>query len=163
MLGLSSFGIFHTVISLVALVAGFVALFLHKEISPRTRSGLIYVLMTVLSCLTGFGIFRHGNFGPAHILGVLTLGTFGLAWGAGRFWFGRISPYAETLAYSLTFFFNFIPAFTETLTRLPVGAPVASSPEAPILQKIIGLCFVLFLVGAIAQVIRLRRSRLLMH
>ncbi len=159
MLGLSSFGIFHTAISLVALVAGFIALFLHKEISPRSRPGLIYIVMTVLSCLTGFGIFRYGVFGPAHVLGVLTLGTFGVAWGAGRRWFGRASPYIETVAYSLTFFFNFIPTFTETLTRIPVGAPLASGPEAPVLQKLIGLSFCLFLVGATAQIIRLRRRR----
>jgi hypothetical protein len=52
-----------------------------------------------------------------------------------------------------------IPAFTETSTRLPVGAPWASGPDDPNLQKAVGIAFLVFLVGATAQIVRLRRLR----
>jgi hypothetical protein len=33
----------------------------------------VYIWTTVLTCLTGFGIFQHGGFGKPHALGVITL------------------------------------------------------------------------------------------
>ncbi|MDC3962788.1 hypothetical protein [Polyangium jinanense] len=159
MLGLSTLGIVHTAISLVALGAAIIALVRYKEISPRTLSGKTYVITTILTCLTGFGIFRNGTFGPPHILGVITLVVLAVAWAAkATKMFGRASPYVETVAYSATVFFHLVPAFTETLTRLPVGAPVASGPNDPILQGPIGVSFVAFLVGATLQVLRLRAA-----
>ena len=80
MLGLTQLGVFHTAISLIAVVAGFIALFRYKEISPRSPAGKIYVAGTVISCLTGFGIFQHGGFGnPGHAGPVkISLGQIGL-------------------------------------------------------------------------------------
>src|SRR5262245_6619602 len=125
MLGLTTLGTFHTAISLIALGAGIVALFRYKEISPRTRAGLIYVITTVIVCLTGFGIFQHGGFGKPHILGIITLAVLALAAIAGYTrLFGRLSPYVETVSYSATFFFHMIPTITEGSNRLPPGAPL---------------------------------------
>ena len=158
MLGLTTIGIIHTAISLVAVAAGVIALVRYKEISPRNTLGKTYVWSTVLTCLTGFFIFQHGGFGKPHMLGIVTLLVLALAWVAGSTKiFGRASRYIETVAYSLTFFFHMIPGFTETFTRLPVEAPVFSGPDDPTLQKVIGVVFLLFLVGATAQVLRLRR------
>ncbi len=157
MLGLSPLGALHTAIGLVAVCAGFLALFKHREISPRARVGRVYVFTTVLTCLTGFGLFRHGAFGKPHALGVLTLVVLALAAAAGSpRWFGRAAPYVRTVAYSATLFFHLIPGFTETLTRVPAGAPVFADQEAPGLQVLVGISFVVFLLGAAAQVRRLR-------
>src|SRR6187551_342140 len=133
MLGLTTLGTFHTAIALIALGAGFVALFRYKEISLRTMAGQIYVLTTVIVCLTGFGIFQHGGFGKPHVLGIITLIVIGAAFAAGEKTklFGRFSPFVETVCYSMTFFFHFIPTITESATRLPLDAPLASSPEDP--------------------------------
>lgn len=159
MLGLTTLGIIHTAISLVAVAAALVALFRDKEISPSNGLGKTYIATTVLTCLTGFFIFQHGGFGAPHALGIVTLFVLALAWFAGHGkTFGRLGPYIETVSYSLTLFFHMIPAFTETSTRLPVGAPWATGPDDPNLQKAIGIVFVVFLVGASAQVIRLRRQ-----
>ena len=68
------------------------------------------------------------------------------------------SIYVETIAYSLTFFFHLIPGITETSTRLPLGAPLVSSPEAPELQLASAILFLLFLAGATLQVLRLRAA-----
>ncbi len=158
MLGLTNIGIVHTAISLVAVAAALIALFRDKGIDPRNGLGKTYVVATVLTCLTGFFIFQHGGFGKPHALGIITLLVLGLAWVAGYTKvFGRLGAYIETVSYSLTFFFHMIPGFTETSTRLPVGAPLASGPDDPSLQKAVGIVFVLFLVGAVAQVVRLRR------
>jgi uncharacterized membrane protein len=159
MLGLTTIGVVHTAISLVAVAAGIYAFFRDKQISPRNGLGRIYLWATLLTCLTGFFIFQHGGFGKPHALGVITLLVLALAWvaGSGRL-FGRAGRYIETVSYSLTFFFHMIPGFTETFTRLPAGAPVFSGPDDPILQKVIGVVFLLFLVGAFLQVMRLRRA-----
>ena len=157
MLGLTTLGIIHTAISLVAVGAGIVALVRDKEITSRNGVGKLYVWTTVLTCLTGFPIMQHGGFGKPHALGVITLMVLAAAALAGRGkLFGRASRYVETISYSATFFFHMIPAFTETATRLPVGAPLATSPEAPGLQAAIGAVFVIFLIGASLQVRRLR-------
>ncbi len=159
MFGLTRLGIVHTAISLVAVVAGFVALIRDKEISPANRVGQIYVVATVLTCLTGFGIFQHGGFNKAHVLGIITLVVLALAWVAGHSaLFGRASRYIATIGYSATFLFHMIPGITETTTRLPLGHPLLPNGDAPALQAATGVLFVLFVIGATLQV-RLLRAR----
>ena len=158
-MGLTSLGIVHTVISLVAVAAGLIALIRDREISTRDWNGKIYVITTVLTCLTGFGIFQHGGFGKPHVLGIITLLVLGIAAVAekSRF-FGRHSRYVAAVSYSATFFFHMIPALTETTTRLPAGAPLVSDRDGPELQTAAGVLFLLLIVGAALQVRMLRKS-----
>jgi hypothetical protein len=159
MLGLTPLGTWHTAISVIAVVAGLIALVRDQEISWKNRLGKLYVITTVLACLTGFGIFQHGSFGVPHVLGLLTLVVLGVAAvaGASRV-FGRASRSVETVSYSATFFFHLIPGITETSTRLPVGAPLVADREGPTLQAAAALLFVAFLIGATLQVRRLRAT-----
>ncbi|HEY4081496.1 MAG TPA: hypothetical protein VGM81_12420 [Burkholderiaceae bacterium] len=159
MTALTPLGIFHTAISVVALLAGAAALIRNREISPRSGFGQLYLWTTVITCLTGFGIFQHGGWGKPHQLGVITLITLAIAFAAGRGMLGRASRYVETVGYSLTFFFHMIPAWTETLTRLPSDAPVFATAEDPRLQALYGLSFIVFLIGAAAQVRSLRAQQ----
>jgi uncharacterized membrane protein len=158
MTGLTPLGTFHTAISLIAVVTGAVALIRDREISWGKQIGKIYVVTTLIVCLTGFGIFQHGGFGKPHALGILTLLVLGIVFAAGKKTrlFGRFSPYIETVGYSMTFFFHVVPGITETATRLPQGAPLASGPDDPRIQMAIGICFLLFLIGATLQVRNLR-------
>lgn len=157
MFGLTTLGAIHTAISLVAVGAGLLALLRDGRISPRNRLGQTYIVATVLTCLTGFGIFQRGGFGAPHVLGIVTLLVLALAALAGSpRWFGRASRYVETVAYSVTFFFHMIPGLTETFTRVPAGAPLFANPEDPDLQKAVGVFFVLLVVGCVFQVRRLR-------
>ena len=159
MLGLTILGTLHTAISLVAVIAGVVAFFRYKGISFRTGAGKVYVILTVVTCLTGFGIFQHGGFGIPHALGIVTLIVLAIAATAGAaWWFGRLSPYVETVSYSLTFYFHMIPGVTETSTRLPIGAPFFPGPEAPELRIILGALFAVYLIGATMQVLWLRSN-----
>lgn len=159
MLGISSFGMVHTIISLVAVAAGLISLIRYGAISWNNSVGRTYVYATILTCLTGFFIFHHGGFGKPHVLGIITLIVLSTALVASEKinLFGRVSPYVATVSFSMTFFFHLIPGITESTTRLPVNAPLAAGPDDPLIQKAVGICFVLFLIGATIQVIRLRQ------
>ncbi len=157
MFGLTQLGVIHTAISLIAVAAGLFAFFRDKEISPRNGVGKIYIIATILTCLTGFGIFQHGGFGKPHTLGIITLIVLAVAYVAGYTkLYGRLSPYIETISYSATFLFHLIPGITETTIRLPLGAPLLPNADAPTLQVATAVLVVLFLIGAALQVRRLR-------
>ena len=159
MFGLTPLGTLHTAISLVALGAGFIALASQQEISTRSRAGRAFAIATALVCLTGFGIFERGGFGKPHILGIVTLLVLAVAFAAERLdVFGRASRYVGTVGYSLALLLHFIPGTVETLVRLPVDAPFLSNPDDPKAQPVIGVFFVLFLIGAVLQVLRLHRA-----
>ena len=154
--GLTYLGVFHTILSFIALGVGAVALIRDGKIDWGNMTGKIYVITTIIVCLTGFGIFQHGGFGKPHALGVVTLIVLVVAFAAGAGKFGRFSPYVKTVSFSMTFFFHIIPTLAEGATRLPYGAPLVSSPEDPRIQMATGVCFVLFLIGATIQVRKLR-------
>jgi uncharacterized membrane protein len=157
--GLTILGVFHTAIALVAVVCGFIALARDKEISPHNRLGQAYLLLTLVTALTAFGIFQHGGFGPPHVVAVLTLVALAVGIVAARSHvFGRASRYVQTISYSATVLFHMIPAITETSTRLPPGAPLVPSQDAPVLLIANLALLILFLAGATLQVQWLRRS-----
>ena len=159
MLGLTPLGTLHTAISLVAVAAGTIGLIRDGAISPRNALGKTYIVTTILTCLTAFGIFQHGGFGKGHVAAVITLVLLAVATIAGRTrLYGRASPYVETVSYSATFLLHMIPGITETSTRLPPGAPLVANADAPELQVATAVLLVLFLIGATAQVLRLRRA-----
>ncbi|MDB5807353.1 MAG: hypothetical protein JWN73_4675 [Betaproteobacteria bacterium] len=156
--GLTQLGVLHTIISLVAVFAGLVVLVRDGQITPYNTLGQVYIWATVLTCVTGFGIFQHGGFGKPHALGIITLVTLGVAALAGRTaLFGKLSVYVETASYSATFLFHWIPAVTETTTRLPLGAPLLPNADTPELKAATGVLLLLFLIGAGWQVWRIRR------
>lgn len=160
MLNITIFGWFHTVLGLIAVFAGFAALLRHKEISLHTRAGWVFFWFTVATCITGFFIFRHGGFGKPHVLGIVTLVVLAVAWVAERRdGFGRLSRYVAAVSYLLALFFHFIPAYNEMLSRLPVGSPYISGPEDPKLTTLVGATFLVFLLGMVWQVLRIRGAR----
>ncbi|MCE2841261.1 MAG: hypothetical protein ACK44O_07170 [Novosphingobium sp.] len=154
-------GWFHTGIAIIAILAGIYALAVHKLIKPDQRSGLIYLVCTLLAAATSLMIYNQGTgFGPAHALGVLTL----LALAGGfivpqlRF-LGGLIPYLQALCFSATLLFHMIPAITDGLRRLPVGDPVVDRIDDPLLRGFYLAFLVLFLLGYGAQVLWLRRQR----
>jgi uncharacterized membrane protein len=157
---LTELGVFHVMLSVIALIAGLVCLIQDKAITLDRMAGSNYVWATILVCLTGLGIFAHGGFGRAHALSLLTLATLAVAWFASRWkMFGRRSRYVEIVAYSATYLFHLIRATTEISTRLPTSHPVFGSRDAPGLQAVIAVYLMLFLLVATTQVIRLRAER----
>ena len=90
-MNLTPLGTVHTLLSLVAVVAALAALVRDGGVAPRSRIGRLYIWSLVATCLTGLPIFRHGTIGPPHIIGVLTLAAFAVAFAAGKGALGRAS------------------------------------------------------------------------
>ncbi|MBY0239442.1 MAG: hypothetical protein K2X55_09015 [Burkholderiaceae bacterium] len=153
MSGITLFGAFHTVIGLGALVAGARSLLRDGAIRPQTGSGKLYVALTLVTSVSALAIFHHGGFGVPHALALITLATMAIAALAQRF--GKAS--AAMLAWSATYLFHWIPAVTETLTRVPAFGQL--TPESPLVQNTNGALLVLFVAGATWQFVQ--RQRLL--
>lgn len=156
---LTTLGIIHTIISIFAVIFALVALFRDGVINPRNSLGKWYVWLTIASCLTSFGIMKTGHISPAHGLSVLVLILVALGVYASRF-FGIRSARAEIIIMTLTLYFSFIPAVTETLTRVPVSHPVAGNQDAPVLKTVYLVLTIIFAVGIFFQ---LRKQRLHSH
>ena len=137
---------------IIALLSAGFALARFKEISPRTRSGQIYLATTLITAGTALAIFQHGEFGPGHLLAVMTLVALAVGTVAATMKpFGKLSRHVQAVSYSATLFFHCIPAVTDGLLRLPVGNPVLTSIEDPILKMCYLGLLALFLVGVSLQ------------
>ena len=145
-------GWIHTIIAIVALIAGFYTLAIYKVITPEQKTGQLYLVCTLIAAVTALMIYKHGGFGAAHALAVLTL----LALAGGFFVtripvFSQIAVYFQAFCFSGTLLFHMIPAITDGLLRLPVGDPVLTNPEDPLLKIFYLIFLVIFLVGYICQ------------
>lgn len=149
---MTALGWFHTVMGIMALTSGGYTLATYKEIALRNRSGQIYLATTLITAGTALAIFQRGEFGPGHVLAVLTLLV--LAEGAvaeKTNIFGKLSRYLQAVSYSATLLFHSIPAVTDGLLRLPVGNPVLSSIEDPLLRMCYLALLVIFVIGVSLQ------------
>ena len=151
-------GWIHTIIAIVALVAGFYTLAVYKVITPAQKTGQLYLLCTFIAAATALMIYQHGGFGPAHGLAVLTL----LALAGGYLvtkiaLFAKIADYFQAFCFSATLLFHMIPAITDGLLRLPVGDPFLTDPQDPLLRKFYLAFLVAFLVGYTLQFLWLRK------
>ena len=153
-------GWFHTVIGVVALASGGFTLARFKEISPQTRSGQIYLAATLITAGTALAIFQRGEFGPGHGLAVMTLLALAIGTVAATMKpFGKLSRHVQAVSYSATLLFHCIPAVTDGLLRLPVGDPVLTSIDDPIMKiSHLGL-LIFFLIGISLQLRWINQSR----
>ena len=152
-------GWFHTILGIIALVSGVVTLVKYKEISLQRRSGQLYLAATLITAGTALFIFQRGEFGPGHALGVLTL--LALATGAIAEKLkpiGKWSRHLQALSYSATLLFHCLPAVTDGLMRLPLGNPVVTSFEDPLLKTCFLVLLVMFLVGITLQMRWIQRQ-----
>lgn len=162
MLHLTSLGIVHTIISIFAVIAALIAIFREGVIAPRTMLGNWYIGLTIASCFTSFGIMKTGHFSVAHAVSVLVLVLLALGFFAQKL-FGKRSETAEIICMTLTLYFSFIPAVTETLTRIPVSQPVAENQDAPILKTVYLILTVIFAAIIFLQLRKRRISVPLSH
>jgi uncharacterized membrane protein len=157
---MSFLGWIHTIIAIIAIVAGYYTLAVHKVISLGHKTGQIYLLCTLIAAVTALMIYQHGSFGAAHALAVLTLLAIFAGYVVGKIpALAKIADYFQAFCFSGTLLFHMLPAITDGLLRLPVGDPFLSNPEDPLL-KAFYLSFVgLFLLGYILQFIWLKNRK----
>ncbi len=150
---LSALGVAHTLISLAPVIAGLYGFVRFHRIEPATRSGKVYLAGLALSVFTSFGLSSVVGVNPGHVLGVLALlAAFGGAWFVPRLRFlGRLAPHLKTFGLSFSFFLLMVPGINETLSRLPVGQPLAAGPEDPVVKTALLGWLVIFIVGFVLQ------------
>jgi uncharacterized membrane protein len=152
-------GWFHTAMGVIALLSGGFTLAKFKEISLQNRSGQIYLVTTLITAGTALAIFQRGEFGPGHALAVMTLAALAVGALAETLKpFGKLSRYVQALSYSATLLFHCIPAVTDGLMRLPVGDPVLTSIEDPVLKMCYLGLVAIFLIGVSLQLRWLHRQ-----
>ena len=152
-------GWIHTGCGIAAILIGAYALNKYKVISFSERAAKIYLLLTLITASTALAIYNQGGFRIAHVLAILTL----LALMAGTivektYMLGSLSKYFFTLCYTSTFLFHMIPAITDTLRRLPVGDPFATSLDDPLVVSFHVLFFIIFVFSYVWQVQWLKRE-----
>gem|GEM_PF-570729 len=152
---LSILGIIHTAISIIAILVAFYALYQEGKINPSSGAGKLYILLTVITCITGFPIMKTGHLTGGHYLAIMIVVLLPLAIYAKSI-FGKAGEYILVILMSVTLFLSFVPAVIETLTRLPISKPFADGPNSPIIQTGLTILLVVFLAGVIYQVITLR-------
>ncbi len=157
---LSILGIFHTAISILALFAAYVALYREGRINPKSGAGKLYVILTIVTCLSAFPIMKLGHPTAGHYVGILILILLPVGIYAKQLLiFGKLAVYVQVIILSTTLFFSMIPAIVETLTRLPIDHPLAAGPNDVIVQKGLTLLMLLYVVGVLYQIVKLRSQR----
>jgi uncharacterized membrane protein len=151
-------GWFHTIIAIVALMAGFYTLAIYKIITLEHKSGQIYLACTFIAATTALMIYNQGGFGPAHVLAVLTI----LALFAGFIVtkiavFSKIANYFQAFCFSGTLLFHMLPAITDGLLRLPIGDPILTTFHDPLLKQFYMLFVGIFVVGYALQFFWLKK------
>ncbi len=130
-----------------------------KVISLAEETGKSYLVLTLIVAASALGIYKHGGFGIAHFLAVLTI--LALLVGAiaelTRF-FGRLSRYVQAASYSVTFLFHMIPAITDGLMRLPADTPIVTELDDPLLRGFYLAFLAAYVVGFGLQVAWLRKN-----
>ena len=159
-MNLSHLGQFHTAISFVSIGSGAYALFRFGKIDLHKVSGKIYLWTMLVASLTAFGIFRHGTFTLGHGLSFLTLVVLAVGVVTPRIArLGHWAPHVENASLSMSYFLLMIFATTETLTRVPVGHPLAAGPEAPLVVAVHTTLLLTFVFGTAWQSWRMKVAR----
>ncbi|MDR0241201.1 MAG: hypothetical protein LBJ65_06330 [Burkholderia sp.] len=156
----STLGAGHTVVSVVTFAAGLYSFVRYQKIDSATRSARIYVAGMVISVFTSFGLSSTGGFNAGHALGILAL----IATSGGLLvprieTLGRARPYLAQFAFSFSFFLLLVPGINETLTRLPIGHPLANGPESPVVRGSLVAWLGIFVLAAVLQGMSLRSRR----
>ena len=156
---ISLFGWFHTVIGILALLSGFYTLAKFKVISFDQITGKAYLVFTLIAAASALGIYKHGGFGVAHGLAVLTiLAVLVGAIAEKTRIFGKLSRYLQAASYSATLLFHMIPAITDGLMRLPTDSPIVTNIEDPLLQGFYLAFLVTYIIGFGLQVVWLLKN-----
>jgi uncharacterized membrane protein len=157
-MGLSTLGIFHTIIGIAAIVAAVVSYIKYGKISLAELSGKTYLYCTIITSLTALGISKHGGFNPGHIFSIFIL----LLVVAAQFLYikkkgNNRSRYVENFLLSLSFFLSWIPTINETFTRVPLAKPLANGPTDPIIAQTLLALLILFIAGSIFQFLKQKK------
>ncbi|RFM35897.1 hypothetical protein DXN04_07285 [Chitinophaga silvisoli] len=161
-MSLSVLGAIHTIIAIVAIIFAIAAFIQSGKIQPGTTTGNYYSILTVLACLTAFGLSKAGGFNPGHALSILILVFLGIAYLLRRSSKGW-TKYIQNFLMTTTLLLSLIPAVNETLTRIPLGHPLATDISSPAIAKTLMALLVLYVVALILQSVFIRKMQTATH
>ncbi|MGK4568395.1 hypothetical protein [Flavobacterium sp. 3HN19-14] len=157
-MGLSSLGIFHTLIGVTAIVAAVISFVKYGKINLERLTGKVYFYFTVITSLTSLGLSKLGGLNPGHGLSVFIVILVAAAYFLFRKRQGHNKArYYENFFLSFSFFLSLLPTVVETFTRIPVGHPLAKWPGDPLIAKTLLTIFVLFVIGSVYQYLKQRK------
>ena len=160
-LQLSAIGIIHTIIGIIAHGLAITALVKTGQIAPKSFLGKWYIYLTLAASFSSFAVMKTGHLSPSHFLTVLILIILPVAIFARSIkLFGRKGEAVQVVGMTATLYLSFIPTIVETLTRVPVGNPLAASQEAPVIIGLLGVLTLVFGVLVFFQLRAVRRSRI---
>jgi hypothetical protein len=155
-LSLSTYTIIHVVISLIAIVAGFVTVFGMLTGDRMARWTAIFLVTTILTSVTGFG-FPFDHFLPSHAVGAISLVFLAMA---------LFAIYVEHLAGTwrwiyvvsaiIALWFNVFVLIVQSFMKIPALKALAPTQSEPPFQIAQGAALVLFVVLAILAVRKFR-------
>ncbi|HYR85853.1 MAG TPA: hypothetical protein VE422_17315 [Terriglobia bacterium] len=154
--GLLIFTLFHTALSLVGIIAGFVVVLGLLAAKPLNGWTGLFLVTTLATSVTGFFFPFHG-FTPAHGVGIVSVLVLALAIYARyirRMAGGWRRTYVITSVIAL--YFNVFVLIVQAFMKVPALealAPTQSEPPFAIAQL---ACLVLFVVLGILAAIRFR-------
>jgi hypothetical protein len=155
-MSLAAFTLVHVIISLIAIVAGIIAMFGMLGSNRMPGMTAIFLLTTILTNATGF-LFPFEGFKPSYViaglslvlLAIACLALYGMKLSGSWRWI-----YAVTALLSLYFnvFVLVIQSFLKipALTALAPGNP-PSGPVFAVVQGVVLLFFVLVIIGAVRR------------
>jgi len=142
---LTAFTVFHVLLSLIGIAAGFLVVygFLTSKPSPATQ---LFLWTTVATSVTGFFFPFHG-ITPGIVLGILSLIVLALAIRARNRW-RKTYVISATIALYFNVFVLVVQLF-EKVPALTVLAPHQSEPPFQIAQGCVLLIFTILTVRAV--------------
>ncbi|WP_346985894.1 hypothetical protein [Chryseobacterium sp. POE27] len=157
-MSLSSLGIFHTVIGISAIMGAIIGFVKYGKINLSTLSGKVYFYATLVTSVTALGISKHGGFNAGHVFSLFIIVLIVVAY----YLFtkkkeSRRTRYFENFLLSFSFFLSLIPTVNETLTRVPIGHPLAEDIKDPIIGQTLLVLLILFIVGSIFQFMKQKK------
>jgi hypothetical protein len=157
-MGLSNLGIFHTIIGVIAIVSALISFVRYGKINLYHITGKLYFYFTIITSLTALGISKHGGFNAGHVLSLIILILVTVAFYLHSKKGGNNKArYFENFLMSFSFLLSMLPTVNETLTRIPIGHPLAKDINDPLIGKTLLVIFVLFITGSVYQIIKQRK------
>jgi len=157
-MGLSNLGIFHTLIGVIAIIAAIASYIRFGKINLAHGSGKVYFYGTVITSLTALGISKLGGFNAGHVFALFIVVLVVTAYWLNSSKKGNNKArFLENFLLSFSFFLSWVPTVNETLTRVPIGHPLAKAPTDPIIAKTLLVFLLLFIAGSAYQFIQQRK------
>src|SRR5580698_7016068 len=155
-MSLATFTLVHVIISLIAIVAGILAMFGMLGSNRMPGMTAIFLLTTILTNATGF-LFPFEGFKPSYViaglslvlLAIACLALYGMKLAGAWRWI-----YVVTALLSL--YFNVFVLVIQSFLKIPALAAVApgNPPSGPVfgaVQGIVLLFFIVMIVGAVRR------------